>query len=223
MQEFSKADLLGHLSPEADSRFTRIQDATGSNAYFLRREAAEAWLSMVNSALPDGIELFPVSATRNFEKQKNIWENKWIGKTPVNKLDEAYFASLPDAEKAKEIMKYSAMPGTSRHHWGTDIDINSVEPEYFDSDEGKKVYIWLQVNASKFGFSQPYTVKNEERLLGYEEEKWHWSYLPLARPMLNAYLKQIHYTDISGFLGDHTAETLKVIPRFVMGIAPHCR
>ncbi len=49
------------------------------------------------------------------------------------------------------------MPQASRHHWGTDVDINSVEPEYFESGQGLKEYTWLQENAWKFGFCQPYT------------------------------------------------------------------
>jgi D-alanyl-D-alanine carboxypeptidase len=56
-----------------------------------------------------------------------------------------------------DIMNYSAMPQASRHHWGTDVDINSVEPEYFESGQGLKEYTWLQENAWKFGFCQPYT------------------------------------------------------------------
>ena len=31
------------------------------------------------------------------------------------------------------------MPGTSRHHWGTDIDFNSVDPAYFKTATGIKV------------------------------------------------------------------------------------
>ena len=30
-------------------------------------------------------------------------------------------------------MNYSAMPTASRHHWGTDVDINSVDPEDFET------------------------------------------------------------------------------------------
>ena len=46
----------------------------------------------------------------------------------------------------KEIMKYSSMPSTSRHHWGTDIDLNSLENSYFEKGEGKKYSIgWLQM------------------------------------------------------------------------------
>ncbi|MFM9004881.1 MAG: D-alanyl-D-alanine carboxypeptidase family protein [Flavobacteriales bacterium] len=43
-------------------------------------------------------------------------------------------------------MKFSSMPGTSRHHWGTDIDLNSVEPSYFLSGKGLLIYQWLSAH-----------------------------------------------------------------------------
>ena len=65
------------------------------------------------------------------------------------------------------------MPSTSRHHWGTDIDINGFD-DYF-SEENKKAnkeYRWLVINAPKFDFFQVYTEKGEgKRRTGYNEEK----------------------------------------------------
>ncbi len=76
------------------------------------------------------------------------------------------------------ILLYSSMPGTSRHHWGTDFDINELKNSYYDKGDGKIVYTWLKQHAHKYGFCQPYT---KGRKKGYEEEKWHWSYIPVAR------------------------------------------
>lgn len=68
-------------------------------------------------------------------------------------------------------MLYSSMPTTSRHHWGTDMDINSVEPEYFESGQGLLEYNWLKANAHKFGFCQPYSPKDDgSRTQGYNLE-----------------------------------------------------
>jgi len=44
------------------------------------------------------------------------------------------------------------MPTASRHHWGTDVDINSVDPDYFMNGTGLKEYEWLKKNAYKYGF-----------------------------------------------------------------------
>jgi LAS superfamily LD-carboxypeptidase LdcB len=115
------------------------------------------------------------------------------------------------------------MPGTSRHHWGTDVDLNSMDPKYFDTEAGKKIYDWLKTNASAYGFGQPYCAKGADRATGYEEEKWHWSYLPIARQCTDAYQRKVKYSDITGFSGSETAEELKVIEDYVMGINKSCK
>src|ERR1043165_6982453 len=112
------------------------------------------------------------------------------------------------------------MPSTSRHHWGTDMDLNSLNNDYFDSGEGKKIYEWLTAHASEFGFCQPYTSKADGRT-GYEEEKWHWSYVPLSKGFLEEYKKQVQYNDITGFLGSEVAESLRVIDKYVDGVSCH--
>jgi LAS superfamily LD-carboxypeptidase LdcB len=133
-------------------------------------------------------------------------------------------ASVADpAERARIILKYSSMPGTSRHHWGTDVDLNSIDPKYFETANGKKIYEWLSAHASEYGFCQPYNAKGNKRPAGYEEEKWHWSYMPLAKQCLNAYKAKVTYADFKGFLGYETAEKLKVIENYVMGINPDCK
>jgi LAS superfamily LD-carboxypeptidase LdcB len=115
------------------------------------------------------------------------------------------------------------MPGTSRHHWGTDIDLNSLNNKYFSTGEGKEIYTWLTENASDYGFCQTYTLKDPTRPTGYEEEKWHWSYLPLARPFLDQYAQKVGYDDLKGFLGWETAKILRVIEDYVQSINMNCK
>ena len=100
------------------------------------------------------------------------------------------------------------MPTTSRHHWGTDIDLNSLSNSYFEQGKGKKEYEWLIENANKYGFYQVYTSKENGRT-GYNLEKWHWSYLPLASEYLKFYNANITYKDISGFKGSEYSEENK--------------
>jgi LAS superfamily LD-carboxypeptidase LdcB len=163
---------------------------------------------MAEAAKKEGVVLSVLSATRNYDYQKGIWERKWNG---------AKYKGWKDADIASDILKYSSMPGTSRHHWGTDLDFNSVEPSYFKTGNGKKVYDWLQKNAASFGFYQTYTSKENGRT-GYNEEAWHWSYLPLAKDFLTQYNQLISYTDFSGFKGSATAKELNVIEVYVNGI-----
>jgi len=109
------------------------------------KEAYEAWKKMHAAAAKDGVNLIIISATRNFDYQKGIWERKW---------NDAKYKGKTDTETALNILKYSSMPGTSRHHWGTDVDFNSVTPSYFTSGNGKKVYTWLLKNAATYGFEK---------------------------------------------------------------------
>ncbi|MDP4629806.1 MAG: D-alanyl-D-alanine carboxypeptidase family protein, partial [Flavobacteriales bacterium] len=120
------------------------------------------------------------------------------------------------------ILKYSSMPGTSRHHWGTDLDINSLEPSYFASGKGKKEYDWLQKNAARFGFCQTYDNKSNSGRSGYSEEKWHYSYMPISTVLLNQYNAKIGSEKINGFAGCQTAKEVEMIRDYVNGIAAGC-
>lgn len=218
-QDVDKKYLMGQFDPVTDSRFVLMDDSYTSGSAkggVLRKETFEAFVKMAKAAKQEGITLTIISATRNFEAQKRIWENKWEGRTLVEGKNLTTISNKP--KRAKLILLYSSMPGTSRHHWGTDIDLNALENSYFDQGEGLKIYQWLQTNASNFGFCQPYTSKEQGRT-GYEQEKWHWSYLPLSGKFLKEYQKQIKLKDIQGFAGSETASALDVIRTYVEGVA----
>ncbi len=217
------AYLLGQFDPAQNDKFVEIETPYANRQrLFLRIEAYEAFMKMHTAALEDGVRLIIVSATRNFDSQKIIWERKWTGKTLVDGKNLAQSVSDPE-ERAKIILRFSSMPGTSRHHWGSDIDLNALNNDYFSKGEGKKIYNWLREHALDFGYCQTYTPKNPERPSGYEEEKWHWSYIPLARPFLTQYTQKVSYSDLKGFLGCEAAQSLKVIENYVMGINTECR
>ena len=112
---------------------------------------------MYDAAKKEGITLKIISATRNFATQKIIWEGKWTGKR-LHESKENLAKTIPNpTERAIKILRWSSMPGTSRHHWGTDIDLNKLNNSYFEKGEGLKIYNWLIANASSFGFCQPYS------------------------------------------------------------------
>jgi zinc D-Ala-D-Ala carboxypeptidase len=204
-----KDDLLGKFDPAKHPEFTRIEkEFTAKENIYLRKEAYRAYKTMYYEALKCGIKLIIISATRSFEHQKNIWEKKW------NSPD---YASYRGADRCLRIMRYSSMPGTSRHHWGTDIDINSLEPAHFAKGEGKKTYEWLVAFAPDYGFKQTYTSKAGGRT-GYEEEHWHWSYFPIADSLQSLYNAIITYDDIRGFAGSEFAREVRAIEDFVNGV-----
>jgi len=218
-QTTDKNYLLGKFDPITHPKFSKLQDehTRGSaRGAYLRQETYEAFTKMSAAAKKEGVELVIISATRNFDSQKRIWENKWNGKVQVEGKD---LTTVSDPkERARLILLYSSMPGTSRHHWGTDMDLNSLENSFFESGEGLAIYQWLTTHAAEYGFCQPYTSKTSGRT-GYEEEKWHWSYLPLSGEFLASYQKQIRYTDIEGFAGSDVAKPIEVIKKYVAGVA----
>lgn len=218
-QPVDKNYLLGKFDPATHVQFVKLADehtrGSGRGAY-LRKETYEAFIKMSDAARKEGIELTIISATRNFESQKRIWENKWNGKVPVEGKDLTTVTDLK--ERARLILLYSSMPSTSRHHWGTDMDLNALNNSFFDSGEGLKIYTWLKAHAAEYGFCQPYTTKDTGRT-GYEEERWHWSYLPLSGDFLNQYQKEVTYQDITGFEGSEVAKSMEVIGNYVEGVA----
>jgi len=208
--------LMGKFQLNEHSNFVLVDKKYHAKSeMYLQKQTLESFIKMREAAEKDGINLTIVSGTRNFYSQKSIWERKY----KANKAKE-----LSDVENIKKIMLWSSMPSTSRHHWGTDIDINGFE-KYFDGENEKanNEYEWLVNNALKFGFCQVYTEKREgKRTTGYNEEKWHWSYIPLSSEYLKKYKELITYTDINGFSASEFAEELNIIEKFVFGISGEC-
>ncbi len=214
--------VLGKFEPTSHPDFAKVPiSLADKEGMFLRKDALDSFRSMAESAASDGIQLKVISATRSFNHQKRIWESKWNGDRLVNGKN--LKQSIPDpALRAKEILRYSSMPGTSRHHWGTDIDINSLSSSYFKSGKGRKEYEWLVMNASKFGFCQVYSTKNTDRPNGYEEEEWHWSYLSAAKRFQAYHSKHVAEVELVGFAGAGSL-SLKEIAGYVSGISPTCK
>jgi LAS superfamily LD-carboxypeptidase LdcB len=88
-------------------------------------------------------------------------------------------------------MRYSALPGTSRHHWGTDLDIYDaaalgerqavqlVPEEVAPGGVFDPLHCWLDERMAagrSHGFFRPYGVDRG----GVAPERWHLSYAPLA-------------------------------------------
>jgi len=148
------------------------------------------FLSLRKQALLDGFDLVAHSGFRDFERQLAIWNGKYQGTRPT--YDAAGRAvdmhSLDPAGRIAAILHWSALPGASRHHWGTDVDLidaRAVAPDYRvqllpDEYAGDgpfgRLGEWLQTNAARFGFFRPY----RGVLSGVRPEPWHYSFAPLA-------------------------------------------
>ena len=221
--KYDKLFLQGKFDPRGHPDFDSLSSpyVQRPNMY-LHSDAYDAFMKMHADAKKKGLKLVIRSATRNFASQKSIWEAKWTGKRKLEDGTNTAMSISDPVKRARKILLYSSMPGSSRHHWGTDIDINMFENSYFENGEGLTIYTWLQENAASYGFCQVYSRKGPDRPNGYEEEKWHWSYLPLAARFTQLYAEQLTDADITGFKGSKTALEIGIVENYVLGLNPRC-
>jgi zinc D-Ala-D-Ala carboxypeptidase len=214
--------IMGKFDPSNHADFVMIPiKYADQEGRLLRKDAMESFQRMADEAAKSNIKLTIKSSTRNFEYQKGIWERKWDGTTTLEDNTKATLLKMP-RQRALKILLYSSMPGTSRHHWGTDVDINNFTNNWFTKGEGKKLYDWMQKNAHKYGFCQVYSAKGSLRSSGYNEEKWHWSYMPIACEILEAAKTYMSNDLIKGFHGAETAIDIDMKMNYMFGISKEC-
>lgn len=151
-----------------------------------------AFLDLYDAARAAGLELAVASSFRSFERQLTIWNEKFTGQRAVLDVDGGPLdlMSLNDDERIDAILRFSALPGTSRHHWGTDVDVfdrrtlpagyqvQLVSAEYAAGGVFERLHEWLSRHALTFGFFKPYQGIHS----GVAPEPWHWSYAAIAEP-----------------------------------------
>lgn len=136
------------------------------------------------------IDLKIISAFRDFERQKMIWNKKARGETTL--LDQEGrplpFENLSEKDIVFSILRWSAFPGTSRHHWGTDFDI--IDQKALDRNPDYKIHLipseykkegifenlgqWLENEFRDLNiFFHPY----DKDLGGVSVEPWHISHI----------------------------------------------
>ncbi|MBT0609117.1 M15 family metallopeptidase [Aequorivita echinoideorum] len=181
LDEFTREQLLGKGNPNI------IGDSYTSK---MDKQTKEAFNKMKAAATEDNIKIEVVSSYRSFQRQKEIFENKYNSFTSQG---------LSPEKAIQKIIEYSTIPGTSRHHWGTDLDLidgNAPRPTNVlmaENFHGNGPYcrfkMWLNQNAEKFGFHEVYTDNGNRK--GFKYEPWHFSYAPVSVPMLKAYREKI--------------------------------
>lgn len=162
----------------------------------LHYEAVAAFLAMRDAARAAGIGLQAVSSYRDFDRQLLLWNRKWRGERPLHARDGTLLehARLGDAELVDAILAWSAIPGGSRHHWGTDLDVvdtatmppgyqvQLVPQEYAVDGVFARLTEWLDCHMGRFGFFRPYRSDRG----GPAVEPWHLSYSPVASEAMEA-------------------------------------
>ena len=176
---------ITELTGQVETHLTALNNHT-----LVHQGVVVPFKKLQESAKQAGFNLQIASGFRNFERQRLIWNNKYSGKNPL--LDKNEFEleinQLSELQKLTAILHWSALPGASRHHWGTDFDI--YDPNLIP--QGKKLQLtcdeyqasgyffelnqWLTENMSRFDFYRPY----QRYQGGVAAEPWHISYFPIA-------------------------------------------
>ena len=164
-----------------------------SDGLRLHADALEAFLQLSRYASDAGFDLRIASGFRSFDRQLKIWNEKLSGKRKVLNDCGQYvdIDSLAGLDQLTAILRFTAMPGASRHHWGTDIDIYDasampnidqlqlIAAEVANDGVFAAMHEWLDeqiISGKSCGFVRPYS----KDLGGVAVERWHLSYEPVA-------------------------------------------
>ena len=191
------ADIRGpsntaFLCGQAETHLCSVADAERLGAR-VHKDVVEPFQALRSEARQEGFDLEIFSGFRDFDRQLGIWNRKATGQQAV--LDSSAVALdiklLSQKELAFAILRWSALPGASRHHWGTDLDVIDAaarpagyEVELIPEEVNSggmfgPLHDWLDERMaanSAFGFFRPYEWDQQ----GVAPERWHLSYAPVA-------------------------------------------
>jgi D-alanyl-D-alanine carboxypeptidase len=180
--------------PAADRRIVELAMRRG---YRLRRQADEsvlvsdgghslqeaamnAWREMRAAAQADGVDLQLVSAYRSVDRQRQIFLVE-LGRVSVENAGREYGTDEIAAGVAdrwiQEVLRYSSIPGFSKHHSGYTIDISDPSAGHaFTEFRQTGGFAWISahnyLNAKRFGFIPSYPDGAEVQ--GPEPEPWEY-------------------------------------------------
>ncbi len=209
----------------------------GQKAFLVHPEVAQDLLRMIEAATDAGFKMEIASGFRDFSRQRAIWNGKFSGELPILDSDSKPLnkSALSDEEKLMAILRWSALPGGSRHHWGCDFDVYArnllpegtdlqLEPwEYLEGHQ-YEFYLWLKTHLNEYGFFFPY--KND--LGGVAIEPWHISHIAVGQQccsqltpelLKSELMKQNQQHNIAGI--DSILNNLdKIVSTFIRNITP---
>jgi LAS superfamily LD-carboxypeptidase LdcB len=159
---------------------THLVEVPGQGCH-VHAHVATPLMQMQRAASKAGFDLVAASAFRDFERQLAIWNAKFDAPA-------AGGAAHGEDERISAILQWSALPGASRHHWGTDLDlidraaltpgyrVRLVPEEYASGGPFAAAALWLEEHAAHYGFFRPYRGVRS----GVRPEPWHFSFAPVA-------------------------------------------
>ena len=190
MSRIDSASLIGqtesHVCSSADTQELGAQ---------VHRDVVQPFLRLRDDARVAGFDLRIFSGFRDLDRQSSIWNRKATGELAV--LDSGAvpmdIERLNERELVYAILRWSALPGASRHHWGTDIDVydENARPDGYEIELVPEeveaggmfapLHEWLDEKiaaGTAHGFFRPY----DEDRQGVAPERWHLSHEPVAAP-----------------------------------------
>lgn len=186
------ANLVG----QSETHLCAAEDATMLGAR-MHRAAVEPFVTLRAAAAAEGFDLAIDSGFRSFERQMSIWNRKARGELAVldSQARPVDTSRLDARELVFSILRWSALPGASRHHWGSDVDVydRAARPDGYEVqlipaevEAGgmfAPLHEWLDrriADGTAFGFFRPYDTDRQ----GVAPERWHLSFAPVAATYL---------------------------------------
>ena len=130
---------------------------------YLDARVVETFNKMCKAASEDGVTLISVSSYRTYSYQQTLYKNR---------VQRCINEGLSEEEAKKKAATIVAFPGTSEHHLGLAVDINSVE----ESFENTKAFRWLSDHAEEYGFILRYP-EDKQSITKIIYEPWHYRYV----------------------------------------------
>ncbi len=225
------------------SQLTGITDShlesimIGQKAFLIHPEVASDLLRMIKAANDAGFKMELASGFRDFSRQRAIWNGKFSGELPILDSDSNPLNKddLNDEAKLLAILRWSALPGGSRHHWGCDFDVYArnllpqgvslqLEPWEYLQGHQHDFYVWLKDHLNEFGFFFPY----QRDLGGVAIEPWHISHKHIAQQCLSKLTPQLLRSELMRQNQQHDIAGIesilnnldKIMSTFIQNITP---
>jgi LAS superfamily LD-carboxypeptidase LdcB len=212
------------ITGSTDTHLIRLgEDQADTENQFIHKQVLQPLIDLQLAGREAGFDIKICSAFRSFERQLFIWNGKASGMRPVmDPFGKAInIQELSSWQKIQALLRWSALPGASRHHWGTDFDIfdaNAMPENYQiqltpEEVQGDGLFApmhdWLDdyLKSEKTNFYRPYALDKG----GIAPERWHLSYRPLA----DQYAQMLNIDVLSSRLKDSNLILLDVVLEYL--------
>ncbi len=197
-------------NPAADRRIVELATGRGyrlrqqadesslisESHYSLQEAAMSAWLELQAAARVEGVDLELVSAYRSVDRQRQIFLRE-LGQlcreSTGREYDSRDIAAGEADQWIEEVLRYSSIPGFSKHHSGYTIDISDPsEGHAFTDFRQTKGFAWISahnyLNAKRFGFIPSYPDGAVQQ--GPEPEPWEYVWVGREQLLVHAPLER---------------------------------